>query len=115
MRLSHVETAIRITFRARYIFEGERKQFVPAIINHCHTRKIWTTVDIQAILSSYNTDRQRILAALEYFEERGWIDLQSRQAVEVYDILTQVFYIDVMAEKMNAFFKNKETAIFQYP
>jgi len=89
-------------------FEGERKQFVTTVINHCHTRKIWTTVDIQAILSSHNTDRQRILAALEYFDEKGWIELQSKQAIEVYDILTQAFNSDVMAEKMYALFKKKE-------
>ena len=89
-------------------FEGERKQFVTAVMNHCHTKKIWTQVDIQGILDSYNTDRQRILAALEYFEEKGWIDLQSRQAVDVYDILTQAFNIDDMAEKMYALFKKKE-------
>jgi ATP-dependent DNA helicase RecQ len=89
-------------------FEGERKQFVTALINHCHTRKVWTQVDIPAILNSYNTDRQRILAALEYFNEKGWIELQSKQAVEVYDILTQAFNIDDMAEKMYALFKKKE-------
>lgn len=89
-------------------FEGERQQFVAAVINHCHTRKIWTDVDIQAILNSYDTDRQRILAALEYFDEKGWIELQSRQALEVYDILTQAFDLDVMAEKMDALFKRKE-------
>jgi ATP-dependent DNA helicase RecQ len=89
-------------------FEGERKQFVSAVMNHCHTRKVWTTVDIQAILNSFNTDRQRILAALEYFNEKGWIELQSKQAIEVYDILTQAFNIDVMAEKMHALFKKKE-------
>jgi ATP-dependent DNA helicase RecQ len=89
-------------------FEGERKQFVTAVMNHCHTRKVWTTVDIQAILNNYNADRQRILAALEYFNEKGWIELQSKQAIEVYDILTQAFNIDVMAEKMHALFKKKE-------
>ena len=89
-------------------FEGERKQFVTAVMNHCHTKKIWTQVDIQGILDSYDTDRQRILAALEYFEEKGWIDLQSRQAVDVYDILTQAFIIDDMTEKMYALFKKKE-------
>jgi len=89
-------------------FEGERKQFVTAVMNYCHTKKIWTAVDIQAILDSYDTDRQRILAALEYFEEKGWIDLQSRQAVDVYDLLTQAFNIDDMAEKMYALFKKKE-------
>jgi ATP-dependent DNA helicase RecQ len=94
-------------------FEGERKRFVAAVLNHCHTKKIWTTVDIQAILDSYDTDRQRILAALEYFEEKGWIDLQSRQAVEVYDILTQAFNIENIAEKMDALFKQKESLEIQ--
>jgi len=89
-------------------FEGERKQFVAAVMDHCHTRKIWTDVDIQAILNNYDSDRQRIVTALEYFDEKGWIELQSRQTVEVYDILTQAFDIDAMAEKMSALFKKKE-------
>jgi len=89
-------------------FEGERKQFVTAVINHCHTQKVWTTVDIPAIFNSYSTDRQRILAALEYFDEKGWIELQSKQAVEVYDILTQAFNIDDLSEKMYALFNKKE-------
>ena len=89
-------------------FEGERKQFVAAVINHCHTRKIWTDVDIQAILDSYDTDRHRIITALEYFDDKGWIELQSRQAVEVYDILTQAFDIDAIAERMYVLFKKKE-------
>ena len=94
-------------------FKEERKQFVTAVMKHCHTKKIWTHVDIQAILDSYDTDRQRILAALEYFEEKGWIDLESRQAVDVYDILNQAFNIDDMAEKMHALFKNKESLEIQ--
>jgi ATP-dependent DNA helicase RecQ len=89
-------------------FEGERKKFVAAIMDHCHTRKIWTSADIPAILDSYETDRQRIIAALEYFDEKDWIELQSKQAVDVYDILTQAFDLDEMAEKMDALFKKKE-------
>jgi len=94
-------------------FEGQRKQFVAAVMNHCHTRKIWTTIDIPSILNSYDTNRQRIITALEYFEEKGWIELQSRKATEVYDILTQAFEIEVMAEKMYALFKNKENLEIQ--
>jgi ATP-dependent DNA helicase RecQ len=94
-------------------FEGERKQFVAKIMDHCQTRKIWTTADIPAILNSYDTDRQRIIAALEYFDEKGWIELQSKQAVEVYDILTQAFDLDDMAEKMDALFKRKERVEIQ--
>ena len=89
-------------------FEGERKKFVSAIINHCKTKKIWTHVDIPAILKKYGTDRQRIIAALDYFDEKGFIELQSRLSVDVFDILTQAFDIDDLAEKMYALFKKKE-------
>jgi len=94
-------------------FEGERKQFVAAIMDNCHTRKIWTSVDIPAILNSYSMDRRRIITALEYFDEQGWIELQSKQAVEVFDILTQAFDPDDMAEKMYALFKRKERVEIQ--
>jgi len=89
-------------------FEGERRQFINTVIDHCQTKKVWTTVDIPAILNNYNTDRQRILAALEYFDDKGWIELQSKQAVEVYDILNQAFDIDTVADKMYSLFKKKE-------
>lgn len=89
-------------------FEGERKQFVQSVINHCFTKKVWTDVDIQAVINSYHTDRERILAALDYFDEKGWIELQARQSVEVYDILTQAFDIETVTNKMFSLFKKKE-------
>jgi len=89
-------------------FEGERKQFVQAVINHCFTKKVWTDVDIQAVINSYHTDRERILAALDYFDKKGWIELQARQSVEVYDILSQAFDIETVTNKMFSLFKKKE-------
>ena len=89
-------------------FQGERKHFVTTIIKHCSTKKIWTYVDIKGILNSHNTDRKRIIVALEYFEEKGWIELYSKQAIEVYDIKTQAFNIDRVTEKMYKLFKDKE-------
>ena len=90
------------------VFRGERKQFVAAIIEHCSTKKAWTYVDIQGILNSYNTDRKRIITALEYFEEKVWIELQARQAIEVCDIKTRAFNIDMVAGKMYNLFKSRE-------
>ena len=44
---------------------------------------------------------------------KGWIELQSKQAVDVYDILTQAFDLDAMTEKMYALFKKKERVEIQ--
>ncbi len=89
-------------------FQGERRQFVEAVMAHCHTKKVWTTVDIPGILHSHATDRRRIVIALEYFEDQGWIDLQPRQSVEVFDILTQSFKPNDLTGKLYRLFKNKE-------
>ena len=90
-------------------FAEERKQFVSAVFSHCQTKKIWTSVDMDGILNAYATNRQRVITALEYFNEKGLIELQTRQAVEVYDIMTQAFDIDTVTEKMHTLFVQKET------
>jgi len=48
-----------------------------------------------------HTDRQRILTALEYFDAKGWIELPYRQAIEVYDILTQLFVVFIRLSSRN--------------
>ena len=95
------------------LFDGERKAFVAAVMEQCQTKKVWTSVDIPAILDSYACDRQRIITALEYFDEKGWIELQARQTVEVYDILTQAFDGDDLTDKMHTLFKKKEALEIQ--
>ena len=89
-------------------FDGERRAFVAAVMEHCQTKKIWTTIDIPAALGNYACDRQRIISALEYFDEKGWIDLQARQAVDVYDILTQAFDLEELTGTLHALFEKKE-------
>ncbi len=89
-------------------FQGERGGFVKAIIDHCSTKKTWTYVDISGIQRKYNTDRKRIIKALEYFDEKGWIELQSRQPIEVYDIKRLDFDIESVSEKVYKLFENRE-------
>ena len=90
-------------------FQGERKRFVSAIIEQCNTKKTWTYVDIQGIMSRYNTDRRRIITALEYFEKRGWFnELQAKQAIEVYDIKSRDFDVERITEKIYNLFKSRE-------
>ncbi len=89
-------------------FEGERKEFVKAIIDNSNSKKTWTYVDILEIENKYGADRRRIITALEYFNEKGWIDLQSKQAVEVYSIKIQSFNIEFVTEKIFNLFKLRE-------
>jgi len=90
-------------------FQGERRQFVTAIFEQCETKKVWTYVNIEKIMAYPGTDRKRVVAALDYFDEQGWIQLQSRQAIDVFDILDKRFDIDQLDRSMYEKFKNKES------
>ncbi len=69
--------------------------------------KVWTQVDINAILQNYPTQRQRIIVALEFLEQQNLIKLRSKQAVERFDILQKQFDLSVVADRMYQLFEEK--------
>ncbi|MBF0106606.1 MAG: RecQ family ATP-dependent DNA helicase [Deltaproteobacteria bacterium] len=89
-------------------FHGERQVFVGAVLEHCHKKKIWTYLDCEGIINAYKTTRERVMAALEYFNEKKWIELHTKNAVDVYDIKTQDFDAEQLAHRLYHLFKNKE-------
>ncbi|HEB11800.1 MAG TPA: RecQ family ATP-dependent DNA helicase [Spirochaetales bacterium] len=94
-------------------FKDERKQFVQTILENCHSKKVWTTVDIGTICSVYQTERQRVLNALDYFYEKQWIDLHAGQAVEVYQVLNHSFDPELLTDNIYRLFREKEKTEIQ--
>ncbi|MCK5035607.1 MAG: RecQ family zinc-binding domain-containing protein, partial [Candidatus Sabulitectum sp.] len=89
-------------------FANERKEFVKTILSNCKTAKIWTTVDIEKIVIESGSNRQRILTALEYFDEKEWISLRPKTSVDVFEIIHKEFEIDSTARELAALFLQKE-------
>jgi ATP-dependent DNA helicase RecQ len=89
-------------------FEDERKKFAQTLFDCSKTAVKWTHPDIEAIMVKSGAGRQRILTALEYFHEKGWIELQPKSGIEVFDILDSNFNVDIVAKKMSILFKEKE-------
>ena len=90
-------------------FQGERKAFIAALFNHCKVNQKYTRVDMQAIINNYQTDRNRIIAALEYFEQKNLLELQAKQAVERFSIVGKSFDCDELTSKMYEKFNQKES------
>ncbi len=90
-------------------FEGERRAFVSDLLNCCETKKTWTYLNMERATSQNGIDRKRVIAALDYFDEKGWIELQAKQSVEVYDILNNQFDPDQTADAIHTLFTQKET------
>lgn len=89
-------------------FEDERRRFVETIMEFSPLKRTYAYVDIAGIEQAYRCERKRIITALEYFEQKRWIELYSKGAVEVYRVLDNSFDTELMTDKMYSLFKSKE-------
>ncbi|PSV55946.1 ATP-dependent DNA helicase RecQ [Photobacterium sp. GB-3] len=89
-------------------FNNERRQFVEAIFACSTKARVWNTLDMDALWQGYNADRKRVVAAIDYFNEKGWITLESKQMTDVYAIKNHHFDIGVESEALYQLFQQKE-------
>jgi len=90
------------------VFSGERRRFVDTIFRHTRQAKVWSYPEINEIVEASGSDRSRVLAALEYFDEKGWIELHARSAVEVFEILKPGFDVEKTTQRLSDLFRHKE-------
>jgi ATP-dependent DNA helicase RecQ len=90
-------------------FEGERRQFVEAIIATSMRARTWATVDFDAMYQQHQAERGRVVTALDYFQEKGWIELESKLMTEVYTVLIADFDPETLALELHDYFKEHET------
>ncbi|SDH69586.1 ATP-dependent DNA helicase RecQ [Pseudomonas flavescens] len=88
-------------------FEGERRQFVEAIVNASTRARTWCAVDFDALYRGHQAERARVVKALDFFQERGWIELESKQMTDVYAVL-QGFDIQALADELHGYFLAQE-------
>ncbi|MEX6502935.1 RecQ family ATP-dependent DNA helicase [Pseudomonas zhanjiangensis] len=89
-------------------FEGERRQFVEALVGTSQRARTWCTVDFDALYSQHRAERGRVVKALDYFQEKGWIALESKQMTEVYGVLEPDFDARTLTEELYDYFKQQE-------
>lgn len=89
-------------------FQTERQHFVSTIFQCSPKAKTWHTVDFDALWMGYQGERKRVIAALDYFHEQGWIELESKLMTEVYQVLNKVESTHVLSQEQHQLFKNKE-------
>ncbi|TBU76704.1 recombinase RecQ [Pseudomonas daroniae] len=91
-------------------FEGERRQFVEAIVNASTRARTWCTVDFEALYRGHQAERARVVKALDFFQERGWIELESKQMTDVYAVLQPGFETQALATELHDYFLAQEAS-----
>lgn len=89
-------------------FEGERRDFVSAIIQTSSRARTWATVNFDGMYQQYHAERNRVVKALDYFQEKGWIELESKQMTEVYSVLEADLDTQVLSAELHAYFTRHE-------
>ncbi|WP_448694379.1 RecQ family ATP-dependent DNA helicase [Pseudomonas rhizophila] len=89
-------------------FEGERQAFVSAIIQTSSRARTWATVDFDGMYQLYHAERNRVVKALDYFQEKGWIELESKQMTEVYNVLEAGFDVQALSAELHDYFTRHE-------
>lgn len=89
-------------------FQGERQTFVNAIFACSIAAKTWYSIDFDALWMTYQADRQRVIAAVDYFHEQGWIDLESKLVTDVYKVLQKPQDKTPLVEHLYQLFAQKE-------
>ena len=89
-------------------FEGERRDFVSAIIQTSSRARTWATVNFDALYAQHQAERNRVVKALDYFQEKGWIELESKQMTEVYSLLVSDVDVDALSVELHRYFTAHE-------
>jgi len=89
-------------------FEGERRDFVAAIIQTSSRARTWATVNFEAMYEQYSAERNRVVKALDYFQEKGWVELESKQMTEVYNVLRGDFDSQALSAELHDYFTRHE-------
>lgn len=89
-------------------FQGERRQFIEAIFACSTKAKVWCQVDLEALWMNYQSERSRVVAALDYFHQNGWIELESKQLTDVYSVLPETKNQEATSQHLVELFQSKE-------
>lgn len=89
-------------------FAGERGQFLQAIFSHTEFKRTWGVLNIDALLRDQKISRQRVIAALEYLQEQGLIELQSSQMTDVYQVNQAIISERGLTDELYQYFTDKE-------
>ena len=81
-------------------FDGERAQFIQTIFAQAEHKRKWVKADIDGTAESYNCERSRIITALEYMDEKTWINLEAKQTVDMYEITNREFDLDDYTQRI---------------
>ncbi len=81
-------------------FEGERRTFASSVLAMAVKKKVWFEISLAASAKRLQCERERIVKMLDYFAEKGWIELKLSGLVFGYRKLKPITDIETLAQSL---------------
>src|SRR5205085_4019223 len=89
-------------------FQGERSRFVASLFERSRKGREWYSLDPQALAQALAEDRGRVVRALEYLGEQGWVELTASDARQRYTRLVHEPDLDALEADLEEHFARRE-------
>lgn len=89
-------------------FSPERQAFLTQIFTHTQMKRVWGSLDFNALYQATGAERNRVLAALEYLASQQLIELETKQITDVYQVETVKLSTPTLAKDLYHYFADKE-------
>ena len=89
-------------------FQGERRTFVSGLFAQATKKRVLYTLDATAAARAMGTDRARIITALGYFEEQGWLEVEPTDVRKPYRRLRADEDVAALTAMLVARFEKRE-------
>ena len=70
-------------------FEAERQEFLRKLLSTAEKAKVWFTIDLERAAQKTGSPRDRIVRALDYLAEQGWLQLKVEGVRNRFRVLKQ--------------------------
>ena len=89
-------------------FNEQRKHFLQRIFNATEFKKVWGSLNFDALLKDQSIERTRVIAALEYLQEQQFIVLETKGMTEVFKINLHKLADPSLCQNLSNYFKSNE-------
>jgi len=91
-------------------FEGERQTFAKQLLACAKKKSVWFHLDMSEAIEKLGCERSRAIRALDYFAEKGWLELKATGLVHGYRKLKPVASVVELAESYFTAAESREEA-----
>ena len=92
-------------------FHGERAQFVQTILATSDKARTWYSLNFEKMQQTYQCERSRVLTAIDYLDQQGLIELQTKQMTQVYNVDKSHISGDLLGELTQRFSQKESSEI----